>query len=303
MTDIRRVAIIDTETSDLDSSAELIEIGIILYSITNQTSLVEFSTLISPLHGNRAEAVNRISQAALREIATMESESLLAINQPTDDMIRHLLRSADALVSYNVEFDARFFDPHHFAGAQHLGEFYIDWPWLCAMSDFKWPHANRQQGSLIHLALDEGIGISTAHRALTDCRILAELFNRASELPAMLDFALRPKAMFQSHQSFDDNHLAKAAGFKWERDGAPRKSWTRIMAIDDVAELPFRTELICHVSHSAKDWVATMRARAEPCFGTKAAAYLKGDKEWRSIATTLEADRTRQFKWWDYDYT
>jgi hypothetical protein len=54
---------------------------------------------------------------------------------------------------------------------------------------------------------------------------------------------------------------------------------------------------------TALDDAHRRRAMFRSCFGTKAAAYLKGDKEWRSIATTLEADRTRQFKWWDYDYT
>lgn len=258
---IRRCVIVDTETSDRqdgDERAELIELALVLYSVTNQTTLMEFSTLVPCLHGNRAESVNRIKMAALREVSAIEASMEAARDADPDNtsldvtsaVVCHMLRSADALVSYNVEFDARFFRPGHYVGPPAS----IDWPWLCAMSDFKWPRANRQQGSLINLALDHGIGVASAHRALTDCRLLAELFDHADNLAAMFDIALRPKAMFQGLQAFADNQLAKDAGFKWERENAPRKSWTRIMAIEDAAALPFQTKKLYNVSHRASDW-------------------------------------------------
>jgi hypothetical protein len=39
-------------------------------------------------------------------------------------------------------------------------------------------------------------------------------------------------------QPFDQNEIAKAAGFKWNGES---KRWTRRMAIEDAEALPFRT--------------------------------------------------------------
>lgn len=42
---INRALIIDTETNGLEDTAQIIEVGAILYSVTNQCSLIEFATL------------------------------------------------------------------------------------------------------------------------------------------------------------------------------------------------------------------------------------------------------------------
>lgn len=135
------------------------------------------------------------------------------------------LPHAGAIVAHNADFDRQWFPD--------LGK-----PWLCTMSDFKWPLATKDGGSLIHLALDHGIGVSSAHRALTDCQLIAALFDRMDDLPGMFAQAMRPKAVFRALVSYDDRELAKQAGFKW--DGVT-KQWTRRMAIEDAALLPFPT--------------------------------------------------------------
>lgn len=219
---IHRALIIDTETNGLEDTAQVIEVGAILYSVTNQCSLIEFSTLI-PVAGNDAENVNRIKPAALAEMGEVGEKTSIILD---------LLNAADCLVAHNAEFDANALKRWSlFFASSDLP------PWLCTMSDFKWPLATREQGSLINIALEHGIGVSSAHRALTDCRLIAALFDRMSDLPAMFEVAMRPKALFVGLQPFEDNQLAREAGFKWDR--LMPKKWARMMAIEDATALGF----------------------------------------------------------------
>lgn len=218
--EVNRCLILDTETTGLDDSAQLIEIGVILYSVKNQCSLQEFSTLL-PATSNDAEPINRIKVAALLEMVSVGEKTSVLLD---------FLNASDCVVAHNAEFDrgvlkrwSLFFDG--------------DLPWLCTMADFKWPLATRGQGSLINLALEHGIGVASAHRALTDCRLIASLFDRMDGLQEMFQVAMRPRGLFQALVSYDDREQAKQAGFRW--NGADR-TWTRTMAIEDAAQLGFQ---------------------------------------------------------------
>jgi DNA polymerase-3 subunit epsilon len=224
MSDIHRCLILDTETSGLEDNAPVIEVGAILYSVDNQCSLQEMATLL-PAEENAAESVNRIKAPALREIGSTHSTAHAL------ELLFAMSRSADVYVAHNAEFDSKMiFGNTDFLPLKSL-------PWICTMSDFKWPLATREQGSLIGIALDHGIGVSSAHRALTDCRLIAALLDRMVDLPAMFQVAMRPKALFVGLQPFDDNQLAKDAGFKWDR--LVPKKWSRMMAIEDAQALSF----------------------------------------------------------------
>lgn len=224
MSEVHRCLILDTETSGLEDRAPVIEVGAILYSVENQCVLQELSTLL-PASANAAESINRIKPGALSEIDLTRSVSFAM------ELLFAMSKAADVYVAHNADFDSK-----KAAGDSRFLPL-ASLPWLCTMSDFKWPLATKEQGSLINIALDHGIGVASAHRALTDCRLIAALFDRMEDLPAMFRTAMRPKALFVGLQPFDDNQLAKDAGFKWDRL-VPRK-WSRIMAIEDAGSLPF----------------------------------------------------------------
>lgn len=222
MSEVHRCLILDTETSGLEDGAPVIEVGAILYSVDSQCSLQELSTLL-PAQENAAESVNRIKPKALQEM--YDIGSVLALEH-----IFRMSKKADCYVAHNADFDSkRLFGNTNFLPLASL-------PWLCTMADFKWPQATKEQGSLINIALDHGIGVASAHRALTDCRLIAALFDRMEDLPAMFQTAMRPKALFQALVPFERKDEAKAAGFKW--NGAD-KTWTRQMAIEDAGALSF----------------------------------------------------------------
>lgn len=216
---IHRALIIDTETTGLDPAADsVIEIGAVLYSVEHRTTLAQFSRLM-PIGANPAESINRIPPSALGP------------DLPDVGGFDRLIEVADVFVAHNADFDSAFLSR------------WRERPWLCTRNDFAWPMQVRAGESLVSLALNHGIGVTSAHRALTDCQLIAALFDRAhwfgADLQAMFVRAMRPKALFQSLQPFDQNQVAKDHGFEWNKPGREKK-WTRYMAIEDAATLPFK---------------------------------------------------------------
>ncbi|MGD1904761.1 MAG: exonuclease domain-containing protein [Leptolyngbyaceae cyanobacterium] len=226
--------IIDTETTGIDSTVDsVIEIGAILYSVNCKTTLSQLSFLLHATD-NAAEHINRIPPVALTHIPN-------ALQERSLDLLGNMAANASYVVAHNAAFDAQWFDDKHLPIIR--GNNHQPLKWLCSMADMTWPKQTRPGESLINLALYHGIGVSSAHRALTDCQLLAELFSRLSsnELADLIAQSLRPKAVFKAEVSYDDRHLAKEAGFRWNPDS---KTWTRKMAIEDAAQLPFQTTSI-----------------------------------------------------------
>lgn len=217
--EVNNVLIVDVETTGLDpTSDEIIEFGAVLYSVEHQTTIAQASCL-SHADGNPCERINRIPEAAVRD-----AERYHGVSVDFGAMLEEMRGAADAYVAHNAEFDSAFLR-------------WDDLPWICTCFDVRWPNQTRDGGSLINLALDHGIGVSSAHRALTDCQLIAALFDRVEDLPGAITHAMRPKATFQALVSYDDRELAKDAGFRWD---GQKKVWTRRMAIEDANGLPFK---------------------------------------------------------------
>jgi DNA polymerase III subunit epsilon len=247
---IERVLIIDTETTALEpSKGQVVEVAAILYSVKNQTIIQQVSTLL-PAKNNPAEIINRISTASLEEI-TIES-ALLGIN-----LIVEMAKMTEYVVAHNAEFDKQWFglenngkspdgsDSNNNFGAKVLLPILLDikgqpLPWLCTMTDFKFPKQNRPRQSLVDLVLAHDIGVYGNHRALSDCQLIAALFNVMDDLQGLFTKAIRPKACYIALVSYEDRNLAKQAGFHWVPD---TKTWQRVMAMDDVKSLPFLVKL------------------------------------------------------------
>lgn len=221
---IRTVAITDTETTGLSPETDrCIEVAVVLWSVEHRTILECFSSLIRG-EGNAAEAINAIPAAVLP-----------SARDPHDvwDRVACLVDKADVMAAHRAEFDRSFY-PANLREAK---------PWLCTKFDVQWPRA-KLGAPLTEAALAHGLGISHAHRALTDCLTIARLLERVAEMGhdvgAMIERGLRPKARFVALVSYDDREKAKAAGFAW--DGT-RREWSRTMAVADAAELPFKVRV------------------------------------------------------------
>ncbi len=218
---MNRILILDTETTGLDPAVDkTIEIGAILYSVEHGTPLGSFASLLRA-DANAAEHVNRIPAAAIRE----EQDPQLAW-----EVVEAMALKADAIVAHRAEFDRGFVSPALRDGHD----------WICSKFDIEWPKG-QPGASLVQLALDHDLGVAYAHRALTDCDLLARLFTRCRELGSDIDLMLtraqRPKADYVALVSYDDREMAKKAAFQW--DGAA-KLWKRRMFIEEAAKLPFK---------------------------------------------------------------
>lgn len=218
---MRRVLLLDTETTGLDPQIDAcIEVGCVVFDTWRASPVMSFASLINH-DSNAMEKVNHIPAA------------LVLVAPPADlvwGRVAAMADTCDAILAHNAAFD-RGFVPEPVREAK---------PWICTKDDLEWPHASRPGLSLVSLALEHGLGVSSAHRALADCDLIARLLSRVAEqgvdLAAFLARGLRPKATYQALVSFADKDKAKDAGFTWE---PASKRWLRTLAIEDANTFPF----------------------------------------------------------------
>ena len=218
----RTLLILDTETTGLDPETHhCVEVGAILFDVQSRAVLAQQSFLL-PAETNAAEPINRIPAAVTR------------LPQPWKEGLRwfqNLLDAADVLVAHNAAFDRQWF------GRGELPA--VTQPWLCSMEDMRWP-ADRQlrsRPSVRDLALAYGVPVWAAHRALTDCIYLAEVFARCEDLEQQLLQGLEPRQLVRAKVSYDDRQLARDAGFRW--NDPIKGAWARRMSEREIQELSF----------------------------------------------------------------
>lgn len=218
----KNILILDTETTGLDNkNDDCLEVGSILFNVKTRSVLAQQSFLL-PVENNNAEKINNIPAEITR------------LPQPLSEAIKYfesLVRVSDVIVAHNAEFDMKWF------GLNKLPE--IDKKWICSMDDITWP-ADRQlkpRPSVRDLALAYGVPVWNAHRALTDCIYLAEVFKRCSELEKLLIRALEPKILFRAEISYEERDLAKRAGFRW--NDAIKGAWSKRMSRLEMEKLDF----------------------------------------------------------------
>ena len=208
-----RVLILDTETTGLDPAVDrCIEVGCILYDTKAAAVIASYASLIGQEDtANAAESINRIAPAML-------------VSAPTHDFVWNIVKNhaktADAILAHRAEFD-RGFVPLDLRTIR---------PWVCTKFHVEWP-LGKMGDHLVHLALAHGVGILSAHRALTDCDTLARLLTRVHEMGSDLDLM-----------------LTRADGFDAERRGQVTFAGAGLsnevdhfMPIDEVESLTFRT--------------------------------------------------------------
>jgi DNA polymerase-3 subunit epsilon len=214
------VMILDTETTGLRHGVDhVIEVAWALWSVRHRC-LLECRTMLVDhnLLENPCEHINHIPAAAL-----LHGEDWSEVQY----RVANAQMNAAVTLAHHADFDRGWFD-----------ENIQSQPWLCTKADIDWPRAGGKR-SLVDLALSHGVGVSSAHRAMDDVLTLVRLLERAAELTdvgAMLERGMRPKALYQALVTYEQREFAKAAGFSW--DGATKR-WTRRMAIEDVGALEF----------------------------------------------------------------
>ena len=221
-----RLLILDTETTGLLSERDhCIEIGAVLFHVAERAVLDQVSFLL-PCQDNPAEPINGINAAVSRTPQPWQAGL---------QFFQAMLDAADLVVAHNVKFDRAWF------GREPLPA--ISKPWLCTMEDIRWPPSLRLKPtpSVRDLALAYSVPVWAAHRALTDCIYLAQVFERCSDLDALLLEGLEPRQLYRACLSYAERHRAREAGFRWNEP--LRGAWSRRLSQREVNLLPFPVEL------------------------------------------------------------
>ncbi len=217
-----RLLIVDTETTGLSpAKGRCIEVGAVLFHVPSRAVLSQLSFLL-PCSSNPAERVNGIAAAVTR------------LEQPRDQFLACLeamAAAADVLVAHNAAFDRQWFGREELPPLQR--------PWLCSMEDIRWPAERhlRATPSVRDLALAYGVPVWAAHRALTDCIYIAQVFEREAQLETLLQHALLPRKLYRARLAYDQRHLAKEAGFRWNE--GVQGAWSKRLTEAERGLLPF----------------------------------------------------------------
>lgn len=217
--------LLDCETTGLEpGSAELCEVGAVLFSVPQRAVVQQLSFLL-PVESNPARAVNGIDPALTRiQQPQMEARALFLA----------MLASADALVAHNAVFDRSWIDGW-LTSAGELSTAEQGKAWICTCEGISWAGL-RPNPSLATLALAHGIPVWAAHRALTDCIYLAQILQRDPLLEEHLAEGLRPRRLVAADVPYARRQEAKQAGFRWVSQA---RQWQRRCTAEQIADLPF----------------------------------------------------------------
>lgn len=219
-----KLLILDTETTGLDisSGAKIIEIAAILYSVTHKTILQQVSFL-KPCTDNLAYEVNRIPLEAANSVECIPLDASFTL-------LCAMAYDADFVVAHNAEFDKAFIDD--ITNKEHPLFEFMDKKWICTKQDFKWPIRDGSPLNLIHIAVELGVPVVSAHRALSDCTLIANCFDKLPDLKERIQNSLIERYAYQAILDYDNRQLAKDKGFTWDSE---KRVWLKRMTEEEAA--------------------------------------------------------------------
>jgi DNA polymerase-3 subunit epsilon len=226
--EIKRCLIVDTETTGVDPAKDsVIEIGAILYSVTNNTPIASVSCLI-PAQSNPAEEINTISMGVLNEV---KDYCVDVYSVDFFSLLYSMADCADVFVAHQASFDKDFMTGVNLSA-------WSSKPWLCTREDFRFAYG-KPGDSLVNLTLAHKVGVTHNHRALTDCELIARIFGTYTPPDLQLQFqhAILPRAPYVALTSFAQKDLPKAAGFSW--NPVVKKWWRRLTESEAAAITTF----------------------------------------------------------------
>lgn len=224
---VRRAAIVDTETTGMDSKLDrIIEIGIVVFEYAAETA--EVGPVVG--HLNALEDPGRPIPAEAMAIHHI-SDEMVKGRRFDEAAVSTLLEGVSLVIAHNAKFDRPFLE-RRFALFANL-------PWACSIRDVPWRQWGYASSALEFLGYRAGF-FYDGHRAETDCRAVLAVLKRpvegADAAPAFKALLERAREnnfkLFALNSPFESKDLLKRRGYRWEAEG---RVWAREL---DAAELP-----------------------------------------------------------------
>lgn len=226
-----RAAIIDLETTGLNPEKdEIIEIGTLIVSFTNEEGVVELCFTDNQLQQPKtpiSEEITRITGITNEDVAGK------AVNW---QMLADQLADVDLVICHNAAFDRNFME---LQTPEFFSKLIQSMAFGCSSRDVQWRNLGYEGAKLEYLNLKMGF-FYDGHRALVDCWATLNLFLQQPEAFDELKAAVRKKdyLICALNAPFDKKDELKQRRYRWS-DGSgslPKSWWITVPEADYEAE-------------------------------------------------------------------
>ena len=214
--DTRRMLVLDTETTGLDSRNEkIIELAMLSVQVDTATGLPVGGVTVY----ESFEDPGRPIPPAITEITGID-DSMVRGQRIDDARVAQLVTEADLVVAHNAGFDRPFVEARW--------PVFADKAWACSFAGIDWKREGSGSAKLEFLAHERG-WFYDAHRALVDCHALlqvlaAPLTDGRTGLNRLLAGASQTRYKLRATGApFESKDKLKARGYRW--DGEARVWW------------------------------------------------------------------------------
>lgn len=202
--------VVDTETTGLEATDKIIELGMVMFAYDERTGEVygvcdEYCGLEDP-----GTPIDETAPAALVNGIT---NAMVAGQRLDDEKVLQLLECADLILAHKSGFDRPMIEARYpqFANA----------PWACSLEQVPWSKFGYQSRRLEHLLLEQQYFFD-AHRASGDCHALLQLLampvpgGTSTYFSELLAVALAPSYRLWAEGSpFHTKDMLRARGYRW----------------------------------------------------------------------------------------
>lgn len=208
---------LDFETSGIDPNNDrIIEIGAVLWDAERKTPLEVFGKLVSHPNLVLSEEIIQITGIQPRDL----EEQGVPIEQALCPL-EELFQRTDYVVAHNGnKFDRPFLE----RTLERAGMPLWDKPWIDTMTDVPYPDSIRAR-KLNHLAADHQVFNPLPHRAVFDVIVMLQILSKYP-MEEVVRLARSPAVEIRADVSYDDRHLAKERGFRWDGE---RRIWCKVV--------------------------------------------------------------------------
>ena len=218
---VRRVLLLDTETTGLDASRDkIIELALLRVEVDETSGLPSGTVQVY-------DGLEDPGMSISREIEQLTGiTNAMVRGQRIDEArVAELLDGVDLVIAHNAAFDRPFVEARLPAFAQL--------PWACSFADIDWKSEGQSSAKLENLALSKG-WFYDAHRAEMDCHALLAVLgqplpqSQQSGLARLLAAARQDAFQLQATAApFDAKDALKARGYRWN---AEQRVWQTLLA-------------------------------------------------------------------------